>query len=66
MKDEVAVRADDMLPPGTTLSSERSRYEQTTVGSLFCQAIKEELEDGCGLINGGTIKGDTLRMTTIA
>jgi hypothetical protein len=60
MKDEVAVRADDMLPPGTTLSSQRSRYQQTTVGSLFCQAIKEELETDVALLNGGSIKGNTL------
>ena len=60
MKHEVAVRGDDMLPPETTLSSQRSRYQQTTVGSLFCQAIKEELETDVALLNGGSIKGNTI------
>jgi len=58
MQDEIAVQGDDMLPPGTTLSSERTRYEQTSVGSLFCQAIKEELEVDVALMNGGSIKGN--------
>jgi hypothetical protein len=48
------------LPPGKTLSSERSRYSQTTVGSVFCQFIKNELEVDVALINGATIKGGTL------
>ncbi len=46
-----------MLPPGVFLSSERTRYQQTTVGSIFCQMIKEEREVDAAIINGATIKG---------
>ena len=59
MNHEIAVEADDILPPGSALSSKRTRFEQTTVGTLFCQVIKEELEADVALINGGTIKGNT-------
>jgi len=45
------------LPPGIMLSSERTRFEQTTVGSIFCQMIKEERETDAAMINGATIKG---------
>ena len=38
------------------LSSERARYRQTTVGALFCQAIKMELETDVCVINGAPIK----------
>lgn len=59
MNNEVALRAEDYsLPPETVLSSKQTRYKQTTVGSLFCQAIKDELEVDVALINGGTIKGE--------
>ena len=40
------------------LSSKRTRYQQTTVGALFCQAIKHELEADACIINGAPIKGD--------
>ena len=39
------------------LSSERTRFQQTTVGATFCQAIKLELEVDACIINGATIKG---------
>jgi hypothetical protein len=55
---ETIVNADNLLPPGTPLSSERTRYSQTTVGSVLCQAIKEELEVDVAVINGATIKGN--------
>lgn len=38
------------------LSSERARFQQTTVGALFCQAIKTELETDACVINGAPIK----------
>jgi 5'-nucleotidase len=38
------------------LSSERARFQQTTVGALFCQAIKTELETDACIINGAPIK----------
>ena len=41
------------------LSSERARFQQTTVGSLFCQAIKTELETDVCIINGAPIKAST-------
>lgn len=46
-----------MLPPGVFLSSERTRFQQTTVGSIFCQMIKEEREVDAAVINGASIKG---------
>jgi hypothetical protein len=60
LENEIVVDAGSLLPPGKTLSSERSRYMQTAVGSVFCQFIKNELEVDVALINGATIKGATL------
>jgi hypothetical protein len=59
LEDEYVVDADStsILPPGVFLSSERTRFQQTTVGSIFCQMIKEELEVDVAMINGATIKG---------
>jgi 5'-nucleotidase len=50
--------ANALLPPGVPLSSERTRYQQTTVGGLFCTAIKEELECDVAILNGAPIKGE--------
>lgn len=50
------------LPPGKVLSSERTRFQQTTVGAVLCQAIKDELEVDVAIINGATIKGNTTYM----
>lgn len=47
-----------VLPPGVCLSSERTRFEQTSIGSVFCQMIKEEHEVDAAIINGATIKGN--------
>jgi len=41
------------------LSSERARFQPITVGSLFCQAIKTELETDVCIINGAPIKAST-------
>ena len=38
------------------LSSERCRYQQTTLGGLLCQAVKTELEADACVINGAPIK----------
>lgn len=38
------------------LSSEYSRYQQTTVGAFFCSAIKSELNADACIINGAPIK----------
>ena len=58
---EIIVHAETLLPPGTPLSSERSRFQQTTVGAVLCKAVKDEMEhvDAC-IINGATIKGNTV------
>jgi hypothetical protein len=56
--------AESLLPPGAILSSKGTRYRQTTVGALFCTAIKEELEVDVAMINGATIKGETDYSTT--
>ena len=42
----------------TILSSKRTRFQQTTVGAFFCQAIKHELEVDVCIMNGAPIKGD--------
>ena len=60
LQNEIIVNADTLLPPGTPLSSERPRYQQTTIGGVFCKAIKDELEVDVAIINGATIKGDRL------
>lgn len=46
-----------MLPPGTVLSSKRTRFEQTTVGSIFLQLVKEEMDADVAIVNGAVIKG---------
>ena len=40
-----------------SLSSELTRYEQTTVGALLCTAIRSELDVDVCIINGAPIKG---------
>lgn len=57
MENEIIADCNSILPPGKLLSSERTRYQQTTMGAFFCQAIKEELETDVALMNGATIKG---------
>lgn len=59
LENETIIDAESttMLPPGVFLSSERTRFQQTTVGSIFCQMIKEEREVDAAIINGATIKG---------
>lgn len=41
------------------LSSKRTRFQQTTVGAMFCQIIKSEFEVDVCIINGAPIKGDS-------
>jgi 5'-nucleotidase, C-terminal domain len=59
LETEDIIHADLLLPPGVHLSSKGTRYQQTTVGNIFCTAIKEELEADVAIINGATIKGET-------
>ena len=62
LEEEIIIDADCIisLPPDVPLSSKKSRYQQTSMGSVFCQMIKEELEDcDVAMINGASIKGDT-------
>mmetsp|Transcript_3334 Transcript_3334/g.5456 ORF Transcript_3334/g.5456 Transcript_3334/m.5456 type:complete len:450 (+) Transcript_3334:3-1352(+) len=63
MENEIIADCSSMLNPGESLSSERSRFQQTTVGGFFCQAIKEELEVDVAIINGASIKGGTVYMS---
>lgn len=60
IENETIVDCNKMLPPGQMLSSERSRYNQTTLGAFVCQAIKEELETNVAVVNGAAIKGGTV------
>lgn len=64
LKNETILDAKDFIPPGAVLSSERSRYKQTTVGGVLCHAVKEELGADVAVINGATIKGDKTYPTT--
>lgn len=61
LEDEAIIDGDTshMLPPGSLLSSQRVRFEQTTVGNIFLQMIKEEMDADAAILNGATIKGDT-------
>eukprot|EP00804_Cyclotella_cryptica_P014370 CCRYP_015536-RA/>CCRYP_015536-RA protein AED:0.07 eAED:0.10 QI:0/0/0.33/1/0/0/3/328/572 len=45
------------------LSSEYSRYQQTTVGAFFCTAIKSELNADACIINGAPIKASKVYTT---
>jgi len=46
------------VPAGVKLSSKNSRFQQTTVGSLLCSAMRDGfLCDGC-LFNGGGIRSN--------
>jgi 5'-nucleotidase len=55
--EDIVDNSTSTLPPGVALSSERTRFQQTTVGGVFCQMIKEELEVDAALVNGASIKG---------
>lgn len=53
----IDIDSTHILPPGTILSSKRTRFEQTTVGSIFLQLIKEEMDADVAILNGAVIKG---------
>jgi hypothetical protein len=62
LENEIVIDADTVLPQlpiDVAISSKRSRFQQTTVGTIFCQMIKEELHESCdaAMINGASIKG---------
>ncbi len=52
--------ADPSTGEDLPLSSEHSRYEQTTVGAFLCTAIRSELDTDCCIINGAPIKANVL------
>ena len=66
LEDEIIIDADSCttcasLPPGVPFSSQRARFQQTTIGGIFCQMIKEELEEcDVAMLNGAVIKADTV------
>jgi hypothetical protein len=57
LEDEPIIDATSHLPPGVVLSSERTRYQPTTVGGIFGKLLKEEFEVDAAMINGASIKG---------
>jgi 2',3'-cyclic-nucleotide 2'-phosphodiesterase (5'-nucleotidase family) len=57
LEDEPIIDATTHLAPGVVLSSERTRYQPTTVGGTFGKLLKEELEVDAAMINGASIKG---------
>lgn len=67
LENEIIIEADSVLsslPADRVVSSQRSRFQQTTIGSIFCQMIKEELEDcNVAMINGAVLKGDRIYQT---
>eukprot|EP00934_Nitzschia_sp_Nitz4_P009328 Nitzschia sp. Nitz4//scaffold14_size191712//159090//160985//NITZ4_001751-RA/size191712-processed-gene-0.289-mRNA-1//1//CDS//3329537011//9318//frame0 len=56
----VDINKSSLIPAGTLLSSRGTRFEQTTLGSVFCSMIKEELEADAAILNGAVIKGNTV------
>ncbi|KAL7552876.1 hypothetical protein ACHAWF_016125 [Thalassiosira exigua] len=62
--DKKSMLSDYFVEPSTgddlPLSSEHTRYEQTTVGALFCTAIRSELETDVCIINGAPIKASKI------
>ncbi len=53
------------LPKGVTLSSARSRTEQTNVGTLVCSRLRDELDADAALFNGGGLRGEGERRTQL-
>ncbi|KAL7529051.1 hypothetical protein ACHAXR_002767 [Thalassiosira sp. AJA248-18] len=62
--DKNTMLSDYFIDPSTgedlPLSSKLPRYEQTTVGAMFCTAIKSELGADVCIINGAPIKASKL------
>ena len=58
--DSKSMLSEFFIDPSTgkrlPLSSECTRYEQTTVGAFFCTAVKSELGTDVCIINGAPIK----------
>ena len=50
---------EKILSSDEPLSSERTRFQQTTVGRLLCSAVRDWFGCDAAMINGGTIKGGT-------
>lgn len=45
------------LPPGAVLSSVGTRWQQTSLGTLLCDRLRDALGADCCLFNGGGIRG---------
>jgi len=54
---------EKILSSDEVLSSERTRFQQTTVGRLLCSAVRDWFGCDAAMINGGTIKGGTTYAT---
>jgi 2',3'-cyclic-nucleotide 2'-phosphodiesterase (5'-nucleotidase family) len=54
---------EKILSSDEPLSSERTRFQQTTVGHLLCSAVRDWFGCDAAMINGGTIKGGTTYAT---
>ena len=54
---------EKILSSDEPLSSERTRFQQTTVGRLLCSAVRDWFGCDAAMINGGTIKGGTTYAT---
>ena len=54
---------EKILSSDEPLSSERTRFQQTTVGRLLCSAVRDWFACDAAMINGGTIKGGTTYAT---
>lgn len=57
LQEQVIIDASRLIPPGKILSSKHSRQQQTTMGAVFCQTIKDELDVDVCLLNGAAMKG---------
>jgi len=61
LESEAMCAIDDspiLKAAGKPLSSKRTRFEQTTVGTLITSCIRDFMGAQVAMINGGTIKGD--------
>ena len=54
---------EKILSSDEPLSSERTRFQQTSVGRLLCSAVRDWFGCDAAMINGGTIKGGTTYAT---
>ena len=60
LQEQVIIDASRLIPTGKILSSKHSRQQQTTMGAVFCQTIKDELNVDVCLLNGAAMKGASI------